>query len=467
MEAVRAALGFWAAVSWTATTLAAQGVTGAAIEGRVVGVKSAPVDQAVIHVTNISNGERWRTTTSTRGRYFIEYLSVGGPYRIEVRAVGYEPAQRNSILLALGQRLAADFVLTPAVVQLQEITVTDITEPRFSADRTGPAQIISGNTISRLPVKGRDYTELARLSPQVTVSPNGGLSFSGQHDRFNSIQIDGTNNNDLFGSAASGNGTPGWAVGLTAFTPEAVKELQIVTAPFDVRYGNFAGGLINAVTRSGSNQVEGSILGYFEGDGLSGSDSTGSRGEDFTRKEFGLTLGAPIVRDRVAFFLNAALRRQVFPQSVPAPSSATTVGIRQASLVRFGDILRDYGVEPGSFAAGASHGATRNVFAKVTAQLGVNSRLEVSHNYGHGNARNGIGFRETGFYELSSRGSENPETINATRLAWTAAFSTRYSNELILARVDDRRRAFPTPTFQQCSCWLMTAKSARAFLTRA
>ncbi len=177
---------------------------------------------------------------------------------------------------------------------------------------------------------------------------------------FNSIQIDGTNNNDLFGSAFSGNGTPGWAVGLTAFTPEAVKELQVVTAPFDVRYGNFAGGLINAVTRSGSNRVEGSILGYFEGDGLSGTDSTGGRGEDFNRKEFGLTLGAPIVRDRVAFFLNAALRRQVFPQSVPAPTSDTTggadsagVGIRYESLVRFQDLLRVHGVEPGSFSAGA------------------------------------------------------------------------------------------------------------------
>ena len=447
MGPVRAALGFGAALCSATVTLAAQGVTGAAIEGRVVSVNSAPVDQAVIQVINASNGERWQTRTSARGRYFIEYLSVGGPYRIEVRAIGYEPAQRESILLALGERLPADFVLTPVVLQLQEITVAGTTDPRFSTARTGPSQIISGTTISRLPVKGRDYTELARLSPQVTVSPNGGLSFSGQHDRFNSIQIDGTNNNDLLGSAASGNGTQGWAVGLTAFTPEAVKELQIVTAPFDVRYGNFAGGLINAVTRSGSNQVEGSILGYMESDGLSGNDSTGGRGEDFTRKEFGLTLGAPIARDRVAFFLNAALGRQVLPQSVPVPSSDDTVGIRHESLVRFQDILQGLGVKPGGLSAGASSQVTRNVFAKVTAQLGVNSRLEVSHNYGHGDARNETGIREPGLYDLSSRGSENPETINATRLAWTAAFSTRYSNELILARVDDRRTCRPNSDF--------------------
>jgi hypothetical protein len=207
MEAtVLAVLGLEAAVFWAAGSLEAQGVTGAAIEGRVVRVDSTPVEQAVVHVTNTSNGERWRTTTSARGRYFIEYLSVGGPYRIEVRALGYLPAQRDSILLALGQRLAAHFALIPAVVQLQEITVTGTNDPRLSAARTGPAQFISDTTIARLPVRGRDYTSLARLSPQVTVSPNGGLSFAGQHDRYNSIQIDGTNNNDPFGRRQSGNG---------------------------------------------------------------------------------------------------------------------------------------------------------------------------------------------------------------------------------------------------------------------
>ena len=119
-----AVLGLGAAVSWSAARLVAQDVTDAAIEGRVVSVDSSPVEQAIIHVTNTSNGERWQTSTSARGRYFIEYLSVGGPYRIEVVAIGYKPARRDSIFLALGQRLAVHFRLTPAVLQLQEITVT-------------------------------------------------------------------------------------------------------------------------------------------------------------------------------------------------------------------------------------------------------------------------------------------------------------------------------------------------------
>jgi hypothetical protein len=219
----------WRSVVWTALVLpgvaaallraapplAAQGVTGAAIGGRVLGTDSTPVEQALVRVVNTSNGERWQTATNARGRYFIEHLSVGGPYRIEVRAVGYYPAQRESIVLALGQRLTADLVLTQAVVELEQITVI-ADDARPGAGRTGPAQVISDSLIARLPLKGRDYTELARLSPQVTKSPNGGLSFTGQHDRYNSIQIDGTSNNDPFGSSESGNGTPGWAVGLNA-----------------------------------------------------------------------------------------------------------------------------------------------------------------------------------------------------------------------------------------------------------
>ena len=115
--------------------------------------------------------------------------------------------------------------------------------------------------------------------------------------------------------------------------------------------------------------------------------------------------------------------------------------------MRFENLLRDYGVEPGTFSAGYYSAPTRNLFAKLTVQLGVNSRLEVSHNYGHGNDRHPVGDRDFGFYTFSSNGYQIPETINATRLAWTAAFGSRYSNELILARVDDRRICMPNSSF--------------------
>ena len=208
MGAAFAVLGLAASLLSPIRPLEAQGAIGAALEGRVLGRDSTPVEQAIVHVTNTSTGERWQTITTARGRYFIEYLSVGGPYRIETSAIGFAPARRDSLFLGLGQRLTVQFTLTPAAVKLEEIIVTT-TDLDAAAARTGPAQIISDSTIARLAVDHRDYTELALLSPQVTKSPNGGLSFAGQHDRYNSIQIDGTNNIDPFGRAGSGNGTPG------------------------------------------------------------------------------------------------------------------------------------------------------------------------------------------------------------------------------------------------------------------
>jgi Carboxypeptidase regulatory-like domain/TonB dependent receptor len=426
----------------------AQDITDAAIEGRIVSVDSTPVEHAIVHVVNTSNGERWQTTSRAQGRYFIEYLSVGGPYRIEVVAIGYQAARRDSIALTLGQRLTVNFRLTPTLFRLQEITVIGTGKPDLDAARNGPAQIISDSTIARLPVRRRDYTELALLSPQITRTPNGGLSFAGQHDRYNSIQIDGTGNLDPFGRRQSGNGTPGWAVGMTAFIPEAVKELQFISAPFDVRYGGFAGGLINAVTQSGSNQFQGSFLGHYASAGLLGGEATGIQESEFRRKELGLTVGGPIVRDRAAFFLSADWSAEVIPQGEPVPTS----GDLYESLVRVQNRLRSEGVDPGSFSAGTFKSPAGNVLLKVTAQLGVGSRLAVVHNYGHGRVEDGVFLdRSSGTYPLSSRGSRDVETINSTRLNWTRAFSSGLSNKLFLSRVNDRRTCLPNSGFPAVS----------------
>ena len=137
--------------AWASSPLAAQGASGAAVVGRVLGRDSIPVDQATVRILNHSNGERWAATTNARGLYVIEYLSVGGPYRIEVRAVGYRPAARDSILLTLGQRLTLDFRRAPAVLELEEVTVVAEVD-RLEGARTGPTRIVTDSTIARLPI---------------------------------------------------------------------------------------------------------------------------------------------------------------------------------------------------------------------------------------------------------------------------------------------------------------------------
>ncbi len=437
--------------------LYAQGAIGAAVQGTVAEGSGRPVEDATVLVTNVATGERWRTLTHGDGRFFLEHLSVGGPYRVEVRAIGFEPSAQNGVFLSLGQRVTSNFGLTSAAFQLAEVTVRAEADPRLNAGRTGPSLTIPESTIVRLPVDGRDFTRLALLSPLVTPSANGGISFAGQHDRLNSLQVDGTTDNGLRGDFGGGiSGIPGGenSFGLFALTPEAVHELQIISAPFDVRYGNFAGGLVNAVSRSGSNRWAGSIFSYLDSPKLAGENPDGARQDPFSRQEYGVTLGGPIVRDRVAFFLNAGGRRQVFPSTTPGPGRDTTlgadsvgVGIRYSSAARFRDILENtYGVDPGTFDAIPGRVPTRTVFAKVSAQLGINNRLEISQEHLYEGPRF-TGEHEYGNLGFSSHGSYDPRIVDATRLDWTAAFGSRWTNQLLLAYRKDRHRCYPIGTF--------------------
>jgi hypothetical protein len=444
----------------TATAIAAQGVTGAAVQGKVTDPADAPIAEATILVTNGSNGGRWETRTGPQGRFYLEQLSVGGPYALEVHAVGFAPAQRGGIFLALGQRLTADFRLSPAAYQLPEIGVTAGVDPLINAGRTGPAQSISESTMARLPVAGRDFGQLALLSPQVVRTPRrplsifgGGLSIAGQPDRLNALQIDGATNNDLLGSSFLGSiGTPGQGVGARTLSVEAIKELQVISAPFDVRFGNFAAGLVNAVTKSGSNQVEGSLTTYYSERGLVGKDPDGGRGVEFENEEVGLTLSGPIVRDRLAFFVDGGIQRRTLPENAALiqpdrPDNVETVGISYASAVRFQEILRDrYGLDAGDFGPFPFRVPAENLLGKVTLQLGVNSRLEVTHNYSHSDLRI-VMDRTFDFYPLTSRVFALPTTTNATRMTWTATLGGRYSNELIAARMRERFHCSPASAF--------------------
>ena len=326
----------------------AQAVTGSAIQGQVLGPDSAPVVEATILVTNGSNGERWRTSSMSGGRYLLEHLSVGGPYQLAVRALGFEPATRDGIFLSLGQRLRLDFVLHPGATLLEPLTVRVVDDPLINPGRTGPSQIIAESTLTRLPISGRNLLGVASLSPLVT----GSGSVAGLNDRLTTVQIDGAVGGDLLGGVI----TPGQALGLRTVAVEAVKEVQVLAAPFDVRFGTFAAGLVNAVTKSGSNRFAGSVVGYYTGPALQGKDETGSRGDDFVLDEASLTLGGPIARDRAAFFVEAGLQHGRRPINTPIIGPDSTggadslgIGFRRASVTRLQEVMRDtYGVEAGN-----------------------------------------------------------------------------------------------------------------------
>ena len=438
-----------------AERLSAQGATTAAIQGTVQGADSTGIEGAVVTLINASDGERRETISRARGRYAFEYVPIGSSYTIKARSIGFAPDSLSHVTLSLGDRRQIDLVLREAVLNLEPVRVVARPDARLQMGQTGPVQTVTAATSSRLPVPHRDFAQLALLSPQAVLTRDSGITFAGQSDRLNNLQIDGASNNDLGGiSGPLGFGTPGSSTGARTLTVEAIRELQILIAPFNVRYGNFAGGLVNAVTRSGSNQWEGSVSGYFENQALTGTDPTGARAEDFSNKEIAATVGGPIVPDRAAFFLDVGVQRHVGARALFIGPDTTGgrdsmgIGVRRATIERFQSILRNsYDVDPGSIESPPSRNPSANALGKLTLWPAVNQRIELSYNYAQGTTDEAP---EDGPYALSSQAMQQSSTNDATRLTWTSTGSG-VANELIVARQASHERCLAAAPFPQVS----------------
>jgi hypothetical protein len=439
------------------TPLAAQGITSAALQGRVTSAAGEPVAAARVIVTHTESGNHWIATAAASGRYLLESLPIGS-YRVEVRAVGFAPAARSGIQLTLGQRVLADFALQPVAARLGELTVV-----ATRSGNNGPAHSVSDSLLGRLPILNRDVLSLVRESPLATQNVFG-TSIAGQNPRHNSYQIDGGENNSLYGQFAS---TPGSFInlfsapgggGLRTIALDAVEELVVLAAPFDVRYGGFSGGLINAVTKSGGNSVHGSAFGALQNWRLVGRDLEAERLSHFTTEQFGASVGGPIVRDRLQYFAAADLQESGLPYTGALIGSDTTqgrdsvgVGVRRASALRFQEILRrNYRVEPGSFGPPSPSNPAQSLFGKLTWQTGTSGRIELSQSYVQGRVESPLLTRVAdSVYELGSADLRFRSKTLATRLSWKALFAGRVSQEFTLAYLRIRDLCEPVAVFAQ------------------
>lgn len=235
-------------------SLLAQGVTTGAVRGKVTDEAGNPVVGVVLTLVNSQTGLRYTVSSREDGLLDIENVTPGGPFTLSARAIGYRPVAQTGIRVNVGQVVEVNLKMAQAAVELSALTVTAEAEnPLLSTGRTGSAAYVSDSFIANLPTLSRNFTDFINTSPLVN-----GTSVAGQNNRYNNIQIDGGVNNDLFG--LGGTGTPGGQVNERPISLEAVKEYQILIAPFDVRQGGFTGGLINAITKSGTNQFHGSLF---------------------------------------------------------------------------------------------------------------------------------------------------------------------------------------------------------------
>lgn len=300
MKVLRSLAALFAAIAVAAgvapSRAAAQGVTTASMTGTVVASNGVAVAGGTVSALHVPSGTAYRATTRSDGRFTIPGMRVGGPYRVTVRALGFQPRTREDLTLSLGVSTDLQFTLEQAATQLEAVAVTATAGP-FSSTRTGASTAVGKDALESLPTITRTIGDFTRLTPQSV-----GSSFGGQDNRLNNLTVDGSFFNNSFGLQ----GQPGARTGVAPIPLDAIEQVQVNIAPFDVRQGNFVGAGINAVTKSGTNEFSGSLYGVRRNEDYVGTKAGALpfNPGTFSFGQFGGRLGGPILRNKLFFFVN-------------------------------------------------------------------------------------------------------------------------------------------------------------------
>ncbi len=425
----------------------AQGVTTASMAGLVIDENNETLPGANIVVVHLPSGTTYGTATDASGNFRISNMRVGGPYQITVSFAGFSPTIVEDLFLRLGETYRRNYTLYETATELGEIVVFGTAGT--VGQRSGTSTQVSTKRIEDLPSLNRDLNDFVRLTPQSSAFGGGGVSFAGTNNRFNAIYIDGAVNNDVFGLA--GSGTNGGQTGISPFSLDIVDQLQIVVSPYDVTLGGFAGGGINAVTRSGTNSFSGSIYRYTKNENLVGktnstqADRFGidrTRVDEFTATQYGLTVGGPIVKDKVFFFMNAEMQDDVTPRPFNPTEYTSLDGRASASdLDRLRNhLINEYGYDPGTYGSTSANLEGTKLFGKLDINISQDHRLTLRHQYTKAEQFNRFAGSSTQL-NFSNNGIYFPSTTNSSAIELNSSFGTSYSNNLILSYVrvrDDR-----------------------------
>jgi hypothetical protein len=280
----------------------AQGVTTGAITGIVTNELKEPIAGAEVVAIHEPSGTVYETVTRGDGRFSIPNMRVGGPYTVTVAYAGqsgaaFEPQTQGNVIVNLGVATDLPIVVRPISVQ-EEVTVIAKSDPVFSSARTGAATTVTREELASLPTVSQQLRDITRLTPQA----GGNMTFGGQDNRLNNITVDGSYFNNSFGLG----GTPGERTGVAPISLDAIEEVQVSVAPFDVRQGNFVGAAVNTVTRSGTNQFRGSFYHRFRNESMVGTEAHGNivNPGTFNFRNTGGWGAGPVMKNKWFFFAN-------------------------------------------------------------------------------------------------------------------------------------------------------------------
>ena len=416
----------------------AQGSTTGAFSGHVVDVDGNPVLGAEVVIVHVPTGTKFTTLTRSNGLYTVPAVRVGGPYTVTVSFEGFRTEKKENITVKLGEKKEVNFTLSLATVDAGEVVVTAST-PIINPYRTGASQNVAQESIENLPTISRDISSFTRLAPQFSSGEDSGsFSAAGRSPRYNNIQIDGAQNNDLFGLGNSG--TPGGQTMVSPISLDAIQEFQIILAPYDVRHGMFTGGGVNVITKNGTNDFHGSAYFYGRNESLvrKGSNEPGSdlvEFPEFSESTYGLTVGGPIIKDKLFFFISGEMKKEKSQKDLNyyIDGSGSTVDYgNKADADKFVSILQNkYGYDPGTYGPTANEFDSTQLFMRLDWNINANHRLTLRHNYVDAN-REILRRNVTYAFSLSNNGYLMESTTNSTVLQLNSTLGNTLYNELIL-----------------------------------
>lgn len=427
-------------------------VTTGSITGTVKDSKGLPLPGATIVATHVPSGTTYNTAAKANGQYTIPNMRVGGPYTVKVSFVGFEPRTFSNLTLSLGTPLKIEVVLAETGKALAEVTVSGAKKGSvISPERNGTSTHVSQAELQSLPTISRSIQDFARLTPQAVAnysSSDGsplGITFAGQNNRYNQFTIDGANATDVFGLSASG--VNGGQAGINPIPLEAIQEVQILLSPYDVTQGGFTGGGINAVTKSGTNTFHGSAYTYLQNQNFIGKSVTnGAKYQNFKANTYGVSIGGPIVKNKLFFYLNG----ERYDNKAPLAFDPTQVGSGSnfdpnvlAGISKF--LKTTYQYDPGSYGAINREQYSNSIFGRLDWNIDDKNRLTFRQSYVDGSnyiisrTANSMTFANGGYYFKSKTASSVLE-LNSN-------FSSSASNVLRITfnNVRDARTSSPFP----------------------
>jgi hypothetical protein len=415
-------------------------VTTSGVSGTVADVKGEMLPGAAIVAVHQPSGTKYGTVTNTDGRFSIPNMRIGGPYQVTATFVGYTASELNDITLSLGSVADLKFVLNENAAEIGEVLVSANRYSTFSSEHTGANTNINNEMVQSIPTISRGLRDFTKLSPLANTSGSG-TSFAGANNRYNQFAIDGLVNNDVFGLSASG--TNGGQTGIEPISLDAIEEFQINIAPYDIRQGGFTGGGINAVTKSGSNKFTGSAYYYGNNEALVGKNNatTGLKADypDYKDYQAGFSLGGPIIKNKLFFFVNGEITRQKYPLAYAPGTDASK--ITTAEVDRVLAVLKRVapGYDPGDYASIDDETNSNKFLAKLNWNINDKHKLVLRHSYTFGeNIDNSRGSTSLRFY---NNGQYFPSTTNSTGLELSSILSSTISNKLLIGYTtvrDDR-----------------------------